>query len=225
MATKPEIIFDEATHTYLVNGVEVPSVTEILAPLHRGYDKINPSVLEYAAQRGRAVHEALELIDYGADAEVTPETVGYIIAYQEWLQIYKPSWVMVEQIVWHEVFPKDVDRPMLEDGNDADYIGTLDRLGFLNGKEEAVIDIKTSQPTKEALVSVCCQTAAYADAVYDFDKPSRYGLFLKPDGSFRFVDCKAYEQKYNFSGMSLFYNILRTREMIDEVLETKARGK
>ena len=126
---------------------------------------------------------------------------------------------MVEQIVWHEAIDLAADemRP--------DYIGTLDRLGYLNGKEEAVIDIKTSQPTGEALVSVCCQTAAYANAVYDYDKPNRYGLFLKSDGTFRFVDCKAWEQKYNFSGTGVFFNLLNTKQMIDKLLETKARGK
>ena len=218
MATKPEIIFDEATHTYLVDGVEVPSVTEILAPLHRGYAKINPSVLEYAATRGRAVHEALELIDYGADAEVTPETIGYIQAYQEWANIYRPSWQGVEQIVYCE-----------SEG----YIGTLDRIGTLNGTRFAVVDIKTSQPTKEALVSVCVQTAAYAIAFTEQSKRpaeawesiKRYGLFLKPDGTFRLVDCEEYEDKYGFDGAVVFLNLLATHRVITRILETKAREK
>ena len=59
---KPEIIFDEATHTYLVDGEEVPSVTTILQPLSmRSYSAVNPSVLEYARNRGKAIHEAVEM--------------------------------------------------------------------------------------------------------------------------------------------------------------------
>ena len=221
---KPEIIFDEAEHTYLVDGVEVPSVTTILKPLtDRGYGKVNPSVLEYAANRGRAVHEALEVYDLGGELEVMPETEGYIRAYLEWAQIYRPRWTGVEQIVYHEVFPRDIDKPMLKDGNDVDFIGTLDRIGYLNGTELAVVDIKTSNPSKEALVSVCCQTAAYAEAVFDYDKPSRYGLFLKADGTYRFLDCKEYEKKYSFSGTSMFYILLTAHKMITELLETKAR--
>lgn len=225
-ARKPEIIFDEAEHIYLVDGVEVPSVTTILQPLaNRAYSSVNPSVLEYARNRGAAVHEALEMYDLGGELEVTPETEGYIRAYLEWSQIYRPKWTGVEQIVYHETFPRDVDKPMLKDGNDVDYIGTLDRIGYLNGTELAVVDIKTSNPSKEALVSVCCQTAAYAEAVFDYDKPSRYGLFLKADGTYRFLDCKEYEKKYRFSGTSVFYNLLTAHKMITELLETKARKK
>lgn len=225
-ARKPEIIFDEAEHIYLVDGVEVPSVTTILQPLaSRAYASVNPSVLEYARNRGAAVHEALEMHDLGGELEVTPETEGYIRAYLEWEQIYRPRWTGVEQIVYHEVFPRDIDKPMLKDGNDVDYIGTLDRIGYLNGTELAVVDIKTSNPSKEALVSVCCQTAAYAEAVFNYDKPSRYGLFLKADGTYRFLDCKEYEKKYGFSGTSVFYYLLTAHKMITKLLETKVRKK
>lgn len=226
VARKPEIIFDETEHIYLVNGQEVPSVTTILQPLaNRAYSSVNPSVLEYARNRGSAVHEALEMYDLGGELEVTPETEGYIRAYLEWSKIYRPRWTGVEQIVYHETFPNDVDKPMLKDGNDVDYIGTLDRIGYLNGTELAVVDIKTSNPSKEALVSVCCQTAAYAEAVFDYDKPSRYGLFLKADGTYRFLDCKEYEKKYSFSGTSVFYNLLTAHKMITKLLETKVRKK
>lgn len=217
---RPDIVFDEAEHIYLVNGVEVPSVTTILQPLsNRLYSAVNPSVLEYARRRGTAVHEALEMYDLGGDLEVTPETEGYIRAYLEWGQIYKPKWTAVEQIVYHTTYFSN-DSPTLPDGMKVDFIGTLDRAGYLNGREFAVVDIKTSTPTKEALVSVCCQTAAYANAVFDWDKPSRYGLFLKADGTYRFLDCKEYEKKYGFSGNSVFFSLLDTHRLIDKVLAT-----
>lgn len=219
VARKPEIIFDEAEHTYLVDGQEVPSVTTILQPLAtRAYASVNPSVLEYARNRGAAVHEALEMYDLGGELEVTPETEGYIRAYLEWAQIYRPRWTGVEQIVY-SVGDK--------------YIGTLDRIGTLNGSEFAIVDLKTSTPTKEALVSVCCQTAAYAMAYTEqSEKPlkfvesiKRYGLFLKADGTYRLVDCEEYEDKYGFAGALVFFNLLTTHKMITNILETKARKK
>ena len=222
MATEHEIIFDEATHTYLVDGVEVPSVTTILKPLtDRGYGKVNPSVLEYAKNRGKAVHEALELMDYGAEPEITPEIAPYINAYLEWSQIYRPKWIGVEQIVYSENYG---------------YIGTLDRVGSLNNRELAVVDLKTSQPTKEALISVCCQTAAYEvayneahgefDPYLDMYIPlSRFGLFLKSDGTYRVVNCAEYESKNGFSGHQVFKRLLDTHKLITRILETKARGK
>ena len=53
--------FDEETHTYLVDGVIVPSVTQIMKRRFDDmYDLVPPSVLERAKQRGLAVHEAIE---------------------------------------------------------------------------------------------------------------------------------------------------------------------
>ena len=214
-----DIFFDATTHTYLVDGVEVPSVTTILKPLtDRGYGKVNPSVLEYAANRGRAVHEALEVYDLGGELEVTPETEGYIRAYLEWEQIYRPSWSGVEQIVY-SVGDK--------------YIGTLDRVGTLNGTEFAIVDLKTSTPTKEALVSVCVQTSAYAMAYTEQNKKppefmeqiKRYGLFLKADGSYRFLDCEEYEEAYMFRSSELFISLLNNHKAITRVLESKKNGK
>lgn len=214
---KPEIIFDEASHTYLVDGVEVPSVTTILKPLtDRGYGKINPSVLEYAANRGKAVHEALELYDLGGELEGTPETEGYIRAYLDWQSVYRPKWIGVEQIVFCKEWW---------------YIGTLDRIGYLNGTELAVVDIKTSTPTKEAYVAVCLQTIAYAmayesyiDIKADFNKINRYGLFLMKDGKYRLLNCKEYEGTNHFDSLMAFGELRTIHRTIDKLLETK-RGK
>lgn len=214
----PDIFFDEQSHTYLVDGEEVPSVTTILQPLtSRAYSAVNPSVLEYARNRGTAVHEALEMYDLGIEPEVYPEIEGFIRAYLEWSQIYQPNWIGVEQIVYNQR---------------SGYIGTLDRIGYLNGTELAIVDIKTSQPTKEALVSVCCQTFAYAYAYTNEDyitgsyrNIKRYGLFLKADGSYRFQNCEEYEDKYGFVGDDVFMELLTDYKMITRILETKARGK
>ena len=213
-----DIAFDEVTHTYLVDGKEVPSVTEILTPLHKSYGAINQSVLEYAANRGRAVHEALEMYDLGGELEVVLETSPYIQAYLDWCDVYRPRWMGVEQIVYN---------------NANGYIGTLDRIGSLNGTEFAVVDIKTSQPTKASLVSVCCQTAAYAMAyteqsgkpIKSAENIKRYGLFLKADGTYRFLDCEDYENKYGFSGVLTFFNLLTIHRMITQILETKGKKK
>lgn len=219
MATKQDIFFDEATHTYLVDGEEVPSVTTILQPLsNRAYSAVNSSVLEYARNRGRAVHEALEMYDLGGELEASPEIEGYIRAYLEWEQVYKPTWSGVEEIVYCE---------------SEKFIGTLDRVGTLNGREFAIVDLKTSTPTKEALVSVCVQTAAYAMAYTEQNKKppefmeqiKRYGLFLKADGSYRLVDCEEYEEAYMFRSSELFISLLNNYKAITRVLESKKNGK
>lgn len=204
-----DIFFDEQTHTYLVDGQEVPSVTEILKPLHRSYEAVNPSVLEYAANRGKAIHSALEAYDKGEEFEVSPETLPYIEAYMDWADIYKPRWEAIEEITYHE---------------NLGYIGTLDRAGYLNEVERVVVDIKTSQPTKEALVSVCLQTMAYGASYFNGGKCKRYGLFLKGDGTWRFQDCDEYEWKYNFYPYDVWTKLLETHKMITRLLAT-GKGK
>lgn len=52
--------FDE-THTYLYDGLMLPSVTQILGVKYgNDYASVPPAVLNNAAQRGTAVHKAIE---------------------------------------------------------------------------------------------------------------------------------------------------------------------
>ena len=64
---KYEVEFIEETHTYLVDGVVLPSITTIISEM-LGKDKeleaIAPNVLEEARQRGIRVHKAIEDYEY-----------------------------------------------------------------------------------------------------------------------------------------------------------------
>ena len=52
--------FDD-THTYLYDGLMLPSVTQILGVKYRNdYASVPPAVLENASRRGTAVHKAIE---------------------------------------------------------------------------------------------------------------------------------------------------------------------
>lgn len=53
--------YDDETHTYLVDGVIVPSVTQLIkVKFGEKYAGVNRSTLERAANRGTAIHEAIE---------------------------------------------------------------------------------------------------------------------------------------------------------------------
>lgn len=205
-----DIFFDEDEHLYLVDGRFVPSVTDVLSPLHSSYSRINPYVLDRAAIRGTAVHEACEAIDLGLEPEIYPETEGYVRAYLDWQNVYRPEWEAIEQIVYNDKM---------------DYIGTADRIGRLNGTEPAVVDIKTSSPAKESLVSVCLQTFAYKEAYFGEKACKRYGLFLKADGSWRFLDCAEYEKKNKFEASSLWWTLLYTHIRVAEALGKRKEAK
>lgn len=53
--------FDEETHTYIADGIIVPSVTQIMQVKFGGkYNAVNRDVLQRAAERGTAIHRAIE---------------------------------------------------------------------------------------------------------------------------------------------------------------------
>lgn len=201
-----DIFFDEQSHVYLVDGTATPSVTDILTPLHRSYGAISPAILEYAANRGTAVHEAAELIDMGAEPEVSFEIAGYIKAYIDFLNVYRPAWIEIESIVYNEA-----------DG----YIGTLDRLGYFNGDDKLnLVDIKTSAATRESITSACLQTYAYAKAYDPQADIERWVLFLKPDGAWSLRSCADYAKKNGFVTSECWQTLLKARKMVDALLTT-----
>ena len=53
--------YDDDTHTYLVDGIIVPSVTQVLKVKFGGmYESVAPEVLKKAGERGTAVHKSIE---------------------------------------------------------------------------------------------------------------------------------------------------------------------
>lgn len=56
-----ELEFLEESHTYLVDGVIVPSITQILKyKFGKKYQAVRPEVLKEAASKGTAAHKAIE---------------------------------------------------------------------------------------------------------------------------------------------------------------------
>ena len=53
--------YDDDSHTYLVDGVIVPSVTQVLKVKFGGiYESVAPEVLKRAGERGTAIHKSIE---------------------------------------------------------------------------------------------------------------------------------------------------------------------
>lgn len=166
------IRFDEDTHTYWLGNAKVPSVTQVLSPLV-DLSAIPPAILQYAADRGTAVHYGCELYDQdnldwdSLDAELVP----YIEAWAEFRAVmgFKPE--RIESRVFH---------PGLF------YAGTLDRTGVLEG-QRSIIDIKTS---KTMYPTVGMQLAAYGEAIHAQEPETpkhtgRYAVQLKEDGTWK----------------------------------------
>ena len=208
------IEFNEEKHIYTVDGKRYPSVTDICSPITTDhYGDINPTVLEMAARRGTAVHEATELIDLGAMPDDDPEIDGYINAYLDFLLDYQPHWEYIEWIGYNDIH---------------NYCGTVDRAGRV-GNEYWVLDIKTTaSPSKEQYIATCCQTRAYSMMLYltsvrnkVYPTFTRKILYLRKDGSYRLVDCDSKEKELGLDSNYLFLTLCEVKTYINSVKEKK----
>lgn len=165
------IQFDEASHTYTVDGVQLPSVTEITRFCAYDYKSAQPWLAEAAARRGTAVHEACALIDYGEEPEETPEISGYLKAYRRFLKDYAPDWKLIE----HPLGSVPLGAA-----------GTLDRYGTFPDEGSVLLDIKTGQLHDAALRA---QLTGYLNLLkwtpqYRAAWPKLYALKLSGDGTY-----------------------------------------
>lgn len=82
-----QLVYDDRTHTYRVDGRMVPHITEIVPS---DYSHVPPLKLEIARQRGSAVHKATELYDLHLidwttlDPKVTPYLEAWVKALLEY---------------------------------------------------------------------------------------------------------------------------------------------
>lgn len=141
----PEIQFDAATHSYTVDGVFVPSVTQVLNEEGLVYFPIPEEQLAFCAWRGSAVHLACLYDDDGCldESTVQPEHRGYLEAWRKCKAQLRPTFVAAEQRLYH---------PALR------YAGTPDRVVRLPGRARPQLwDLKTGIPHRATPL----QTAAY----------------------------------------------------------------
>ena len=88
----PELTFEEERHLYYLNGLEVPSVTTLMKPLSSDfYSTVDPEVLNKAAKRGTAIHNAVENYAKFGIEDIPPVYAGYFAGFREWWDSRKPE--------------------------------------------------------------------------------------------------------------------------------------
>lgn len=186
------IEFDPDTHTYRVDGAVVPSVTQILAPLH-DFAGIPADVLDNAADRGTAVHKATELYDLELlDEESLDDEVA---AYLEGYRRFRADTGFEPERVETRVHSARYG-----------YAGTLDRTGRL-GRRKVLIDIKSGAQSPVTGP----QTAAYQQALEEMTGAKvsrRYGLYLSP-GDYRLVPYDERSDWHVFVSALSVFNFMR----------------
>ena len=175
--------FDQATHTYTINGRKVPSVTQVLNDLLPCW-----KASEWYLQRGTAVHACAALIATGQDFEHDPAIDGQVWALRKFFAEVKPVVLSVEKQVYSERYQ---------------YAGTLDLLAEINGKR-VVVDFKASESA-----ALPYQLAAYSIAEMT-DPQKGCGVIIKEDGSYsmtKVFNLRPYQR--GFLALLGAYNIRR----------------
>lgn len=195
--------FDEATHTYTLDGVELPSVTHIIRYL--AVDKANnadPNMALIARERGSAVHEATVMYDYSGEIpdDFPAEYAPYLEAYVQFVRDYNIKWELIEHQMGNATLG---------------FAGTLDRFGVIDGKW-CILDIKTSY--KVDIPSLSAQLTAYHDLLLNeqFERLENanirhLGLQLMRTGKYRLyeTDCE--------KGSDLFYSCRRIYQTMERM--------
>jgi hypothetical protein len=176
------LAFDRAAHHYSISGAPLPSVSRILKPVSPYTDSPIPRhILEAKAEIGTAAHRAIELDIAGVldIASLHPVIAPYFQAWRRFCDEAHYLAAASEMRVWH---------PALR------YAGTLDSLGWLDGRP-ALVDFKC---TANVSPTVGPQTAAYQEAttatptlpdeIRELARDARrWCLQLCPDGTYRMI--------------------------------------
>ena len=121
-----QLDFIEETHTYLIDGEQVESVTQILKKLFPNkYSDINPEVLKRASERGTQIHRAIEAYCKGFD-DGSDEVKDFNFLRKH-----------------YGFIPVENELPLVLDFGGKTYAGTADMIIKMDN-QIAVADIKTT---------------------------------------------------------------------------------
>ena len=178
------LTFDEPTHRYTLDGVAVPSVTQVLrrAGLFDLFDRLPEIVRLGALERGRLVHQAIHYLneqDRRRTSAGVPELQGYV---QGWLDFCAQR-AFTPMLCEYRVYSR---RHQLA--------GTADCFGELDG-HGALVDFATGG----APIGKDLQTSAYLSMAYEASLEDarlaqyldvhpvvkRFAVLLRRDGTFQ----------------------------------------
>ena len=189
------MVFDEPSHTYKVDGIILPSITEICSPITYSKFQVGSAVVEQAAYRGTMVHQMTADYDRGFiddDYEVETELALYLQAWMNFCHDYQPSWEYAEvQLACNFC------------------AGTVDRIGLIDGKR-IIADIKTIQSIdRPAKVSAATQIYGYSllageNDIDGINVSDSMIIQLKKDGTYSVYRVGEIEKKYQFHAVDIF---------------------
>lgn len=164
-----ELEFEEEKHIYRLDGAYIPSVSTVMKPLSQAlYYGVDDEVLNKAAMRGTAVHNAIEnYVLYGIK-DIDPDYEGYFRAFRDWWKETNPTCLATECRVYHKVLR---------------YAGTAD-MPVVIGNEKILVDFKTSASVNKMLTGVQLEAYSKAYESHGVNFDGKAILHLKSDGKY-----------------------------------------
>lgn len=172
----PELRFDEKSHIYRLDGVEIPSVSRVMEPLKASsYAGIGEKTLARAADKGSSVHNSIEnWLKFGID-DIPEEHRPYFEGFLAWWDEYRPEVVASEVKTYHKLMR---------------YGGTIDLLAYIGGKL-TLIDFKTTYRLLEKSCGVQLEAYAQALASHGIAVEEKHILHLTKDGKWAYPEFPA----------------------------------
>jgi len=161
--TRPQLTFDEKRHIYLLDGVRLPSVTQILGVIRKpGLEQWRGRVGNTEADRiskesadfGTLVHKNIEL--YNREGELWPD---YDAVARPWVEVYNRWFVDNVSIVL------GAEMRMVCIAHQ--FCGTADLICEMTDGSIAVVDIKTSKQLDETFA---LQLSAYTHLLREWEE-------------------------------------------------------
>lgn len=197
------LVFEPGTHTYYLDGVQKPSVTEILkatgvstdfAALGAMSDRLRDDIL-FKRELGTSLHSDIHAFD---DGQLKFETVDPAVF------PYLEAWATFRS--QKRLEPLERERRVYHGG--LDYCGTLDGIFRLPNGAQVLIDVKTGDPEDAA---AHLQTAGYLLA-YLYEWPDaavseRWSVQLVPTRAVPYVitPYRGWEDFSNWSAIVTTY--------------------
>jgi len=142
------LTFTEKDHSYKLDGLKLVSVTQVLKEAGLSdFSKVNPELLERAANFGTAVHKAIQLSVKGTlDMEsLDTSLLPYLDQWRAFCEDFRYSPKEME----YQVFNKALG-----------VAGAIDHLGYIK-QESTLVDIKTGHLKGADLVQACAYAYLY----------------------------------------------------------------
>lgn len=177
------LIFYDKDHLYEVDGVQMDSVSKVLRFLSREeYGDIMQYRLDHAAERGKAVHTACEVLYKYRRVECEPDIEPYVMAFVQFLNDHTCDF-------------RDIEKPLAD--AELGIAGTPDFCGTVDG-EEAVVDLKAQAAIHKVLVKAQLNAYRHLRICNKKPTPTRlYCLQLMADGKYRLYPAAVDETEFH----------------------------